>query len=134
MRTNTFSINAVGSKSEESFNVNDVIRSRFDFSLAVVKTYIRFLQEVENMGYEEASDKVMSVANKFVEMYNFGDQFIIQTKSHLMSKYRPSPAVFKNQIRAMSNIEDVNMFMTLQTQLKDSNIFGEFSDRFKMLI
>lgn len=119
---------------ELSLKPEDVIKKRFDYQLAVVKTYVRFLQEVKDLDMANAKVETMRIVNQLVEQYNFGARFVQEAESYLKLRYQPSPVLLRNQISTMADIDDKLLYITLQNQFQQTPAFESMDSRFRMLL
>lgn len=119
---------------ENTISPEEMIKKRFDYQLAVVKTYVRFLQEVKDVSYQEAKDEVMKLSNELIEQFNFGSKFLSEVESYLKLRYNPSPVLFRKQIADMSDIEDKNVLIILQDQFQTLPAFESLDARFKIML
>lgn len=119
---------------DNNFQTDVLVKDRFNFHLAFVKSYVRYMQEVEGKGYEQAREDALNFTNKLIEKYSFGSKFLSSVESYLRMKYRPIPISFRNDVVSQSGIDDSLLLTKMFKDLKNSAEFAMLPSQFKMVM
>ena len=110
---------------------DQLLNTRFVFYSAVLKNYIKHSHEVESMTRSEIKERVEPVMNALIEKYKFGSRFVSEINTEIARRFiQPSSQVL-GDIQNDANLPS-DVFDSMMTDLKGSNIFNAISSNFRV--
>lgn len=113
--------------------VDTQLKARFDFHSAVLRNYVKYAQEIENLSKEEVLAQINPIIDELVSQYRFGAKFVNDIRKYVETKYHTTPAAMYATIRKDSALDE-GVFGVMMEDLKESPILDKFSPQFRMII
>ena len=134
MKTNKFMVSDIlNGKTEVELSTNQIIKSKFDFYSALIKSYITHLHEVENKNKKEVLEVINPMISELVEEFSFGNQFVKGIHGFIDTKFYKTKHVVHKEIKEMANLDDQTFHMMMD-RVKESPLRDKFSPLFKLHI
>lgn len=123
----------VPASSGTSAQMNDKIRNRFKFYMAVMKQYVRHSQRVDSMTKAQVKERINPIVNNLIEQYRFGGKFANELNQYIDRVFYNTPNITRQAMLDDSQLSDAD-FTNLMETFKESDLVKLFGPSFQLVL